>query len=83
MRLNVQTHEHEREFDWEINSWVLSWDMDAPDAPSYPFNIWHDKGAIVVTNVNDLYEQIQLDTVEEANDLIDRLTKARKDVFGV
>jgi hypothetical protein len=79
MKINLAKDESEREFDWELHSWSIP---NPEGAPGH-FNIWHQDGGIALSNDEDLYESIQMDTAEEVDQLIERLIAARKDVFGV
>ena len=66
-----------REFDWELNSWILP----EADGANLIFNIWHDGGIVRLSSESDLCETIDLKSRKDIDDLINLLTNARDDVF--
>lgn len=80
--------------DWEIPAWGDPEPLDQSDFVGWrsrngefdsPMYLWLEgdgKPTVCLSNTSDAYEKIQLCNAQDIDDLISRLARAKKDVFG-
>lgn len=76
---------------WEIPAWGDPEPEDKSDFLSYrwkdgtwdsPLYLWRDGDSICISGISDANEYAELRSAQDVDDLIKRLERAKRDVFG-